>query len=106
MNGHHHYRIPVRANVVEMSVSLSTNELMLTEPLISPINFGEAIIHSLYHIIIIILVVTTMVLNVYSYIVGFYGSVKLTNQYEVPASFSWKLSEEENTAFYPQHSSG
>ena len=42
VNGHHHYRIPVRANVVEMSVLLSTNELVLTEPLISPVNFGKA----------------------------------------------------------------
>lgn len=42
-------------------------------------------------------------------IIGFYGSVKLTNKYEVPASFSWKPSEEdskENATFYPQHSSG
>lgn len=44
VNGHHHYRIPVRANVVEMSVSLSTNVLTLTEPLISPVNFGKACI--------------------------------------------------------------
>lgn len=42
-------------------------------------------------------------------VIGFYGGVKLTNKYEVPASFSWKPSEEdsrENAAFYPQHSSG
>ena len=41
--------------------------------------------------------------------VGFHGSVKLTNKYEVPASFVWKPLEEvsrENAAFYPQHSSG
>lgn len=40
---------------------------------------------------------------------GFYGSIKMTNKYEVPASFSWKPSEDdarEKAAFYPQHSSG
>jgi len=42
-------------------------------------------------------------------VIGFFGSVKLTNKYEVPASFAWKpLQEvsEENAVFYPQHSSG
>ena len=31
---------------MEMSVSLSTNQLILTEPLISPVNYGKAL--SLY----------------------------------------------------------
>ena len=41
--------------------------------------------------------------------VGFNGCVKMTNNYEVPASFSWRPSEDdtkEKAAFYPQHSSG
>jgi len=41
VNGHHNYRIPVRANVVQMSLKLSTNKLVLSEPTISAVNSGE-----------------------------------------------------------------
>ena len=115
VNGHHHYRIPVRANVVEMSVLLSTNELVLTEPLISPINFGKTLSYNYTtkpFLVSINNYKTTVTISFYQVLfdtIGFYGSIKMTNKYEVPASFSWKPSEDdarEKAAFYPQHSSG
>ena len=114
INNHHSGHLPVKADVIPLSLSLSTTQLTLTEPYLANKTAGECGIFTqcidiAYLSLSLSLSSPLSLFPLYFPLpnLGLRGSVIITNKHGVAVLFQWHAREEVDTeTFYMMHPSG
>ena len=98
INGHHNGHLPVKANCTQLSLSLSSTTLVLTEPYLASNTAGKC-----NHIP----GRTCILTKCFTDPAGLRGAITITNEHSVEVPFQWHAREEVDTdMLYMLHPSG